>query len=177
MSKIGRKPIDLGSVQVEVKGSELHYKGKNSAGTYSLPQGLQAIVQDKMLVLSRADGAAEDNQAWGLHRALLSNKISGADRKFEKELKIVGLGFKAIVASGKIQFSLGFSHKIDFDLPQGVSAEVDKTGQLLVVRSNDKEELGLVCSKIRDLRPPEPYKGTGIQYATEVVRRKVGKAK
>ncbi len=98
-------------------------------------------------------------------------------KKFEKELKIVGLGFKAIVTGSKIQFALGYSHKIDFQLPEGVAAEVDKTGQLLTLRSSDKELLGSVASEIRSFRPPEPYKGTGIQGVTEQIRRKAGKAK
>jgi large subunit ribosomal protein L6 len=114
---------------------------------------------------------------WGLHRALLANKITGADKKFEKELRIVGLGFKAVAAGSKLQFTLGYSHKIDFELPKEVSIEIDKTGQILMARSADKEVLGHVCSKIRSLRLPEPYKGTGIQYATEKIRRKVGKKK
>jgi len=178
MSKIGRKPIDLGSVQVEIQGSEIRYKGKNLAGSYQLPHELKAEMRDKKLViLSAGDVNSQVNQAWGLHRVLLANEIQGADKKFEKILKIVGLGFKAMVTGSKIQFSLGFSHKIDYVLPADVSGAVDKTGQILTLSSVDKESLGLVGSQIRALRPPEPYKGTGIQYATEVVRRKVGKAK
>ena len=107
----------------------------------------------------------------------MANKIWGADQGFEKQLRITGLGFKALAVSGKIQFSLGYSHKIDFLLPQGVTVEIDKTGQNLLFKSVDKELLGLVCSRVRALRPPEPYKGTGIQYAQEVILRKAGKAK
>lgn len=182
MSKIGRKPIDLGAVQVEIKDLNIHYKGKTDSGVYALPHDLKAELHDKKLVLLPAHVVAggvtaEVKQDWGLHRALLANKIMGADKKFEKELKIVGLGFKAVVTGNKIQFSLGFSHKIDYELPAIVSAEVDKTGQLLTVRSINKEQLGLVCSQIRALRPPEPYKGTGVQYVGETIRRKAGKAK
>lgn len=177
MSKIGRRPIQLGSVQVEVKGSELHFKGKQGSGVYRLPATLKAELVDKQLFLKAADTNDVDNEVWGLHRALISNSIAGADKKFEKELKIVGLGFKVAVAGSKLNFSLGYSHKIDFNLPEGLSAEVDKTGQILTVRSASREALGLACSQIRALRPPEPYKGTGIQYAQESVRRKVGKAK
>lgn len=186
MSKIGRKPIDLGTVHVEVNGSQIHYKGKTDTGIYALPLNLKAEMLDKRLILSAASGLSADaldadvKQAWGLHRALLANKIMGADKKFEKILKIVGLGFKAVITGNKIQFSLGYSHKIDYELPEGVSAEVDKSGQVLTVRSIDKEMLGHVCSEIRAMRPPEPYKGTGIQYAgpiPEVIRRKAGKAK
>ena len=181
MSKIGRKPIALGAVNVEIKGTEVHFKGKNASGVHELPSLLQVEIQDKQLLLTCSPEATQQKrtayQLWGLHRALLANKISGADKKFEKELRIVGLGFKAISAGNKLQFTLGYSHKIDFELPKEVSIEIDKTGQVLTARSADKEALGLVCSNIRSLRLPEPYKGTGIQYATEKIRRKVGKKK
>ncbi len=176
MSKSGRRPIDVGSVEIQVQGSEIRYKGKLGAGVYVLPPQLQAQLVDKKLLVTMASGS-DDKALWGLHRALLSNQLVGAAKKFEKELKIVGLGFKAIVTGNKIQFALGYSHKIDFQLPEGVAAEVDKTGQLLTLRSSDKELLGSVASEIRSFRPPEPYKGTGIQGVTEQIRRKAGKAK
>jgi len=177
MSKIGRRPIELGSVQVEVHGSEVRYKGKNGAGVYELPAELTVVIQDGRLCITAEDMSDEVKQAWGLHRALLANKISGADKKFERILKIVGLGYKVVITGSKLQFTLGYSHKIDYELPEIVSAEADKIGQLLTMRSIDKEALGLHASKIRALRPPEPYKGTGVQYSDEVVRRKAGKAK
>ena len=98
-----------------------------------------------------------------MHRALLANKIKGIQQDFEKIVQINGLGFKAAVSGSKVVFSLGYSHKIDFNLPKDVTLEVDKTGQRLVFRSPDKEQLGQVCSQVRALRPPEPYKGTGIK--------------
>lgn len=176
MSKIGRKPIALGNVAVEVKGQEIHFKGKKSSGMHVLPLVLKAEVVDGALAISTASGR-EVNREWGLHRALVNNKIIGADTGFTKQLRIVGLGFKAQVSGQKIQFSLGFSHKIDFQLPTDVTVEVDKTGQLMTFRATDKELLGHVCSKIRAFRLPEPYKGTGIQYVGEVIQRKAGKAK
>jgi large subunit ribosomal protein L6 len=181
MSKIGRKPIAVGTVSVEIKGTEVHFKGKNASGVHELPPLLHAEMRDKHVLLTCAPNASQQirkaYELWGLHRALLANKILGADKKFEKELRIVGLGFKAIAAGNKLQFTLGYSHKIDFELPKEVSIDIDKTGQVLMARSADKEILGHVCSKIRALRLPEPYKGTGIQYATEKIRRKVGKKK
>ncbi len=180
MSKIGRKPIDIGNIQVEVKNSVIHYKGKKASGTYRLPPQLQAQLKNKQLVLLPvpSDSILSDiNALWGLHRALLANELKGADQPFEKQLRIVGLGFKAVITGNKVQFSLGFSHKIDRELPQGVTIEADKTGQLLTVRSIDKDNLGLTCSEIIALRPPEPYKGTGIHEVGTVIRRKAGKAK
>ncbi len=177
MSKIGRKPIPLGGTTVEVKGQEVHYKGKQASGVHVLDDLLKAEVKDKELFITPAKVTRDTNRLWGLHRALINNKVIGADVGFIKKLEINGLGYKAILQGPKIQFSLGYSHKIDFDLPKDVKLEVDKSGQKLSFSSFDKELLGMVCSDVRALRPPEPYKGTGIKYADEVIRRKAGKAK
>lgn len=177
MSKIGRKPIPVGGTHVEIKDNEIHYKGKKSSGVHLLDKILKAELLENDLYIAPRMETPDTNRIWGLHRALVFNKIKGADVGFEKQLKIVGLGYKASTANAKMQFSLGFSHKIDFDLPKEVTVELDKTGQLLTFRSFDKDILGQVCSDVRALRPPEPYKGTGIQYVNEVILRKAGKAK
>ena len=177
MSKIGRKPIDIGSVQIEIKDHEVHYKGKKASGIHIIPDLLQVQLDDKRIALTPARKTNETNMVWGLHRALLANKIKGADLGFERQIRIVGLGYKAVATGSKLQLSLGYSHKIDFELPQEVTVDIDKTGQLLTFKSFDKIILGLVCSKIRALRVPEPYKGTGIMYVGEVILRKAGKAK
>ncbi len=177
MSKIGRKPIELSGVQVEIKDGEVHYKGRKASGVHVLPPELNATLDSKTLKLTLKSESKHANQLWGLHRALLANELKGADQGFEKQLRIVGLGFKAAPQGPNLQFSLGFSHKVDFPMPQGVTVEIDKSGQLLTFKSTDKTLLGLVCGKVRALRPPEPYKGTGIQYVNEVILRKAGKAK
>ena len=175
MSKIGRRPILFGEVQVEVKGQEVHYKGKNNSGTYFLPEYLTAVVEGKTLGLSLND--KEKNNFWGMHRALLANILQGAEKDFEKLVEITGLGYKGVLSGSNITFSLGYSHKIDLELPQNVKVVIDKTGQKLNFSSFDKEAVGQVCAKIRALRPPEPYKLTGIKVAGEVIRKKAGKAK
>ena len=177
MSKIGRKSIDIGNVQIDIKNSEIHYKGKKASGVYVIPDILQAELQDKQLKIVVARKTADANMQWGLHRALLANAIKGADVGFEKQVQIVGLGYKAVAAGNKLQFSLGFSHKIDFELPKEVTVDIDKTGQMLTFKSADRNVLGLVCSQVRQLRLPEPYKGTGNRYVGEVILRKAGKAK
>lgn len=177
MSKIGRKAIDTGSVSISLQGNEVHYKGKKASGVYNIPALLKVELQDKKLSLMPVSKTPEVNKIWGMHRALLANVIKGADIGFEKQLRIVGLGFKALVQGNKIQLTLGKSHKIDVDLPNDVTAETDKTGQLLTLRSSHRENLGEVAAKIRMQRPPEPYKGTGIQYVGEKIIRKAGKAK
>ncbi|MFC1842777.1 50S ribosomal protein L6 [Candidatus Dependentiae bacterium] len=180
MSKIGRKPVAFGNTKVEIKDGEVHYKGAKNSGVYVLPDRLVATVEGDSLLIKPSDSALKDrdiNRIWGLHRALIANKIKGADTGFERQLKINGLGYKASVSGKKVVLSLGFSHKIDMDLPDNVTLEVDKSGQLLTFKSFDKELVGHICSKIRALRPPEPYKGTGIKWVKEVIRRKAGKAK
>ena len=183
MSKIGRKPIAFGSTKVEVKGQEIHYSGKKATDIYVLPQELVAQVNETDISIQPNSDARntirsrEINRIWGLHRALLANAIKGSQEEFELKLKITGLGYKAVVSGKKVVFSLGYSHKKDFELPEGVSLEADRSGQLLTVRSKDKMLAGQVCSKIKQLRMPEPYKGTGIQLTTEVSARKAGKAK
>ena len=180
MSKIGRIPINISSVKIDLKGNVVNCTAPNGSFVHTLPAELSATVSDdnKELFLVALDVQDKDSKRlWGLHRALLSNEIIGITTGFEKKIEIVGLGYKAIVSGNKVQFSLGFSHKIDFELPSGVDLETDKSGQKLTLKARDKALLGLVASTIKALRPPEPYKGTGIRYAGEEVRRKVGKAK
>ncbi len=176
MSKIGKKPISLQNIQVDVKGQDIHYKGKYGSGVYSLPNFIMPEINDSELFLKLKNGK-DKNKFWGLHRALLANKLKGINQLFEKKMQIVGLGFKAELTGTKIKFSLGFSHKIEKHLPKGISFEVDKTGQILTLKSADKEQLGQFCADIKSLRPPEPYKGTGIKMEGERIRRKAGKTK
>ncbi len=186
MSKIGRKPIKLNGVMVEIKGQDVHYKGPKASGVYHLAPELHARVEDANLYLVPAkskEGMGQKqmsnvNRAWGLNRALLANEIGGAAQAFEKMLEIHGLGYKAALADKKVILTLGYSHKIEEDIPAGISMEIDKSGQKVKVSSSDKNLLGEFCSKIRALREPEPYKGKGIKLQTEVIFRKAaGKGK
>ncbi len=181
MSKIGRRPIDISGVSIEIKEQEVHYKGSKGSGIYVLPNELEAVLEDTMLkiMLSKSvQGRKRSlNRIWGLHRALLANKIVGVAQEFAKQIQINGLGYKAIVSGNKLVFSLGFSHKIDFDLPKEVSVNIDKSGQKLTFKSFDKELVGHISSQVRSLRPPEPYKGTGIKFESEIIIRKAGKTK
>lgn len=183
MSKIGRRPIDISGIQVDIKGQEIHFKGKNAEGVHVLPPELSAVVDGDTLYIKIADSLKSDrarrraNRLWGLHRALVANQLHGAKEFFEKKMEITGLGYRASVSGKKVQFSLGYSHKIDLELPESVTLEVDKTGQKLTFKSYNKEDLGYICSKVRSLRPPEPYKGTGVKLADEEIVRKAGKTK
>lgn len=177
MSKIGRKPIPFNNVTVEVKGQNVHYKGQFASGVYTIPAELSAVIDSNSIALVVAQQTRDTNRLWGLHRALLASKIGGAHKLFEKQVKITGLGFKAIAQGKKIEFTLGYSHKIYFDLPEAVVVDIDKTGQLLTVKSADKQAMGDVCGKFREFRPTEPYKGTGILVAGDLLIRKAGKGK
>ena len=178
MSKIGRKVIDLGAVSIEIQDQTIKYKGPRSAGVYTLPAELMAQKKENSLYVLPVKQGRDVNRIWGLNRALLANCIKGASTGFTKQIEIVGLGYKAAVSGGnKVTFSLGYSHKIDFLLPDGVALTTDKTGQILTLVSSDRELLGSVCGKIKELRKIEPYKGTGIKLVGEVVMRKAGKTK
>lgn len=177
MSKIGRRPINTKDVQIDIKGHEIHFKGKKSSGVYVLAPELKVSMTNDNLVLTSDIRSADINRIWGLNRALLANNIHGAQHGFEQKIIINGLGFKATLSGTKLVFSLGYSHKIDLELPKGIAVEIDKTGQIVTVKGSDKMLVGQVCSYIRALRPPEPYKGTGIKLEHEVLLRKAGKTK
>jgi len=185
MSKIGRKPIALDGVQVKVSGKKVSYKGSHDMGTYELPEVLDAVVEENHLKLVPPKQYAsmsrkmkrKINQTWGLNRALLANKMRGAAREFVQKIEINGLGYKASKVGKKLEFSLGYSHKIDFELPEMVLVEIDKSGKKLTLKSCNKFLIGKVCSEIKLLRLPEPYKGTGIKLEKEEIRRKAGKTK
>lgn len=177
MSKIGRKPVALQDVKVEVKGQEVHYTGKHASGVHVLPEVLEAKINGGQLLLNAKKKTRDARQTWGLHRALVSNKITGAHAPFEKQVQIVGLGYKAQANGDKLEFNLGFSHKIEIALPKEVTIDINKTGQLLTLKSADRQLLGKFCGELCDLRPTEPYKGTGVRLTTDVIIRKAGKTK
>ncbi len=177
MSKIGKRPIQITSAKVQIDANIVTIAGAKATFKHELPDGILAKVEGSELVVSAAKDNRRHRMFWGLHRALLANKVKGAETGFEQKLIIVGLGFKAQLAGSKMTFNLGYTHKIDYELPKEVSVEIDKTGQQLVFRSADKFILGNVCDAIRSFRPPEPYKGTGIMRDGEVIFRKAGKTK
>ncbi|HEV2917198.1 MAG TPA: 50S ribosomal protein L6 [Candidatus Babeliales bacterium] len=181
MSKIGRKPIDISGLQINVEGQDIRYKGPKGSGIYILPEELKAEIENSILLLRPSNINKKDDREvkalWGLHRALLANKISGIRQPFSSEVQINGLGFKAVPAGKNLVMSLGYSHKINFPVPDNVMVSIDKSGQKLVFESSDKTVLGATISSFRALRPPEVYKGTGIKRANEIIRRKAGKKK
>ena len=177
MSKIGRKPIAFSSAKIEITGQTVHINGPKAKLSHDLPKELSVTLGDHQLNLKPESAERKLRAVWGLHRALLANKVKGAEVGFEQKVKIVGLGFKAQLVGQKMTFSLGYSHKTEYDLPSNITVEIDKTGQHLTFKSFDRELLGSVCDTVRSFRKPEPYKGTGIMLENEVIIRKAGKTK
>lgn len=177
MSKIGRKPIPVTSAKIKIDGSLLTISGAKATFTHELPHGVLARHVGNELLVTVDHDNRRNRMMWGLHRALLNNKVIGVETGFEKKLTIVGLGFKAVAAGQKLSLTLGYTHKIEYEMPKDVAVEIDRTGQQLMFRSADKFSLGNVCDAVRAFRPPEPYKGTGIVREGEKIFRKAGKTK
>jgi len=184
MSRIGKLAIKLDpKVKASVASGAVALEGPKGKVKVPLPQRITADVKDGQIHVNRPDDSREARALHGLARSLLANAAKGVASGWERKLDIRGVGFRAEVKGKQIHFALGFSHPIVFNLPEGVTAEVDKTARTedslptigLTLRSADREALGETAVKIRALRPPEPYKGKGIKYADERVRRKEGK--
>ena len=179
MSRIGRKPVALPSgVTVDIKQSTVHVKGKNGEMKYDLLPEVTVKVEGNEVLVERKDNSDASRARHGLTRAIVANMIKGVSDGYEKQLEIIGVGYKAAV-KGKalLQLQLGYSHPIDFAIPTGIEIGQDeKNKNILKIRGIDKQLVGQVAAQIRELRPPEPYKGKGIRYIDEIVRRKVGKA-
>lgn len=179
MSKIGRRPIAISKAKVTIENRKITLKGPKGELTHEIPAEVQVVQKgDSLVVTMLGKKSRKASAVWGLHRALLANKVKGVEEGFVKNVRIEGLGFKVQVATPKnLTFSLGYSHKIEYKLPADVSIEVDKKGQAMVLSSIDKFSLGNVCDALRSLRLYEPYKGTGIIRDGDVLLRKAGKTK
>ena len=174
MSRIGRKAIEIPKgVTLEIKPALISAKGPK--GTLTLPRHKDINVKQdgNELIFERSREEKNVKAAHGLMRALTANLLTGVTQGFTRELEINGVGYKAEIKGNNITLSLGFSHPIEYKLPEGVSAKTDKN--MLILSGIDKEKLGGAASKIRSFRPPEPYKGKGIKYDKETILRKAGK--
>jgi large subunit ribosomal protein L6 len=176
MSRIGKKPIPLPEgVEVTVKGATLAVKGPKGRLERSLPDRVEVAVDERVVTLSRKDDARQSRAMHGLSRALVANMVTGVAEGFRKELSIVGVGYRASLKGSDLEMQLGFSHPVTVAAPEGVAFEVPEPTRV-IVSGIDKERVGQVAADIRKLRPPEPYKGKGVRYVDEQVRRKAGKA-
>jgi large subunit ribosomal protein L6 len=176
MSRVGKRPIEIPSgVTVDYAPPLMTVKGGKGTLERTLPPKVNVDIDSRLITVRPMDESREARAMWGLTRTLVSNMVRGVSNGFTKELEIVGVGYRADLRGDTIALSLGFSHPVEFKLPDGISATVDRQTRI-VLQGADKELLGLTAARIRALRRPEPYKGKGIRYANEVVRRKVGKA-
>jgi len=176
MSRIGKKPVAIPKeVKIEIKDSRVYVEGPKGKLTQFLSPRISSEIKDGQLFLNRVSDIKTDKALHGLYRALISNMIKGVTEGYVKELEIVGVGFRAQAQSNNLNMQLGFSHPVNFPIPEGIKIETPKQTQI-VVRGIDKEKVGKVASEIRAIYPPEPYKGKGIRYANEYVKKKVGKA-
>jgi large subunit ribosomal protein L6 len=176
MSRVGKMPIVIpDKVKVRLENGTIFVEGPKGKLNFSVPNQLVLEVTDKEIVIKRK---AEDRNSLALHgtaRALINNMVVGVSEGFSKTLEIIGVGYKAEAKGREIVLQLGYSHPVHFPLPEGIEAKVDKQTRV-TVSGFDKQLLGEVAAQIRGFRPPEPYKGKGIRYAGEYVKRKVGKA-
>ena len=176
MSRVGRMPVKIPErVKVSVANGDVKVEGPKGKMHFSYNPKVQVEVANGQVTVTRPDESRMAKGLHGLTRTLVKNAVEGVTKGYEKALEISGVGFKAEVKGKEINFVLGFSHPVVFKLPEGVTAEVDAKQTRVIVRGVDKHLLGLTAAKIRALRPPEPYKGKGIKYSYEIVRRKEGK--
>lgn len=181
MSRIGNQPIELkDDVEFSINADNvITLKGKKGTDTLQLHTGIEVEQKDGELVVNRSSDQKFDRSLHGLYRSLIGNMVTGVSEGYKKELEIIGVGYRASISNGVLEITLGFSHPIYFVAPDDVDLEVDtksRKNPVIKVSGINKELVGQVAAKIRSLRPPEPYKGKGIRYVDEWVRRKAGKS-
>lgn len=175
MSRIGRKPIPVPQgVKVAVEGSAVLVEGPKGKLSHTLPTGISVKAEPSVLTVDRSSDHRNVRALHGLTRSLIANMVQGVTNGFERKLEIVGIGYRAQLQGKNLQLALGYSHPVIFPLPDGILAEVDRQ-VAITLRGADKALLGQTAAKLRSLRKPDPYKGKGIKYADEYIRRKVGK--
>jgi large subunit ribosomal protein L6 len=176
MSRIGRMPVTLpDGVKVQVRDGGVRVEGPKGTLTRTLDAAVSVAVEGKTLLVKRQDDSNRSRGLHGLSRRLLANMVDGVSKGFTRTLEITGVGYRAEVRGNLIWLTLGYSHPIAFQLPAGISAKVEKQVSI-ALEGADRELVGQVAAQIRELRPPEPYKGKGVRYGNETIRRKAGKA-
>ncbi len=175
MSRIGRAPIPIpDGVTVDITGQRVVVTGPRGELRHTVVEPIRIAEQDGTLVVTRPTDRGPHRALHGLSRSLVANMVHGVKDGFERQLEIVGVGYRAQMRGQSLELAVGFSHPVTIEPPEGISFEVPAPTQV-VVRGIDKQAVGEIAAQIRAVRPPEPYKGKGIRYAGEVVRRKVGK--
>ncbi len=176
MSRIGKIPVEIpAGVKISQDHSTIRVEGPKGKLSMEIPKGIDVVLGDRMAEVKRPSDGRKDRSYHGLVRTLLANMVKGVSAGFEKSLEISGVGYRAEVASNNLKLIIGFSAPVEYAIPDGVQIKVDKQVNI-AVSGIDKQLVGRVAAEIRSLKKPEPYKGKGIKYAGEQIRRKVGKS-
>ena len=175
MSRIGKQPIEIPEgVEVELNGNTITVKGKNGELTRDITPLLDVVIEENEITVNRRNDSKQSRMLHGTTRSVISNMIDGVSGGFSKKLEIVGVGYRAQLQGSKLVLSLGLSHPVEFETPEGLELEVP-TNTEIIIKGADKEAVGALAANIRAVRSPEPYKGKGVRYEGEFVRRKEGK--
>ncbi|HEX5720874.1 MAG TPA: 50S ribosomal protein L6 [Thermoanaerobaculia bacterium] len=177
MSRIGKMPIPVPSgTKVQIEDGTLVAEGPRGKVAQPLFEGYPVKIEDGVVTIERTGETGPERAKHGLLRALVANAVLGVSTGFTKQLDIVGVGYRAEVKGPQVQFALGYSHPVLYDIPEGIKIEIEAKANRVTVTGADRQKVGQVAAEIRGLRRPDPYKGKGIKYTNEVLRRKVGKA-
>ncbi|MDJ0849643.1 MAG: 50S ribosomal protein L6 [Myxococcota bacterium] len=176
MSRIGKAPITIPQgVSVDLRDGSVHVKGPNGNLSERLPDVIEVVVESGQVVLKRPDDRKQNRALHGLARALLANMVKGVTEQFSKELEIQGVGYRADAQGKKLVLNVGYSHPVEMAVPDGLKVSVDRN-VVIKIEGASSQRVGQFAADVRSVRPPEPYKGKGIRYLGEHIRRKVGKA-
>ncbi|GGE16927.1 50S ribosomal protein L6 [Primorskyibacter flagellatus] len=177
MSRIGKKPVDLPSgVTATISGQTVEVKGPKGTHKFRATDDVTIMQEDNAITVMPRGSSKRARQQWGMSRTMVANMVKGATEGFKKELEITGVGYRAAVQGNVLKLNLGYSHDVDFAIPDGVTVTAPKPTEI-VVEGSDPQLVGQVAANIRDWRRPEPYKGKGIKYKGEFIFRKEGKKK
>jgi len=176
MSRIGKKPVEIPSgVDVKLLDSTIKVKGPKGELAWSFPQGTSISLKENKVFVERADDLKKTRALHGLTRSLIANMVQGVTQGYQRVLDIVGVGYRAQVQGSKITFTLGYSHPVEFMLPQGITAVMDPKQTQITLSGIDKQKIGQIAANLKSLRKPDAYKGKGVRYSGERLKLKVGK--
>jgi large subunit ribosomal protein L6 len=176
MSRIGKLPIKVPqNVNIVLEAEQITVKGPMGTLTQVIPNDISITFEQDLITINKLNENISAREKYGLTRSLVQNMVTGVSTRFEKKLQMIGVGYRAQVNGKELNLNVGFSHPVVFNIPEGIEIIVEANTNL-IIRGADKEAVGLLASRIRAIRPPEPYKGKGIRYTNEVVLRKAGKS-
>ncbi|MDF1871884.1 50S ribosomal protein L6 [Vannielia sp.] len=177
MSRIGKRPVDLPSgVSASISGQTIEVKGPKGSQSFTATDDVTLVVEDNAVTISPRGSSKRARQQWGMSRTVVANLVQGVTDGFKKELEINGVGYRAQMQGNTLKLALGYSHDVNFEVPQGVTVTCPKQTEI-IVEGSDSQLVGQVAANIREWRKPEPYKGKGIKYKDEFIFRKEGKKK